>query len=179
MKKKLIILMLSTLAVSTSLQADDCIPYVTGLFEHDDYHQDSFMTVNGLRIYHDGKITVPSRPHITHGFSSPTDYADKAVFTMDYKFFIDNPDYDAIAGQFQDVFLERDGEDNTDLTTLVLERSGRVKLRLNDHAGQEYYLTDLNCHGENRDRFVLRGKVSDGPYRSTWVFALSRFVIPH
>lgn len=179
MKKKLIILMLSTLAVSTSLQADDCIPYVTGLFEHDAYRTDSFMTVNGLRIYHDGKITVPSRPYITHGFSSPTDYANKAVFTMDYKFLKGNPDYGSIAGQFQDVFLEREGIDNTDLTTLALERSGRVKLRLNDHKGQEYYLTDLNCHGENRDRFVLRGKVSDGPYSSTWVFALSRFVRPH
>ena len=98
---------------------------------------------------------------------------------MDYKFLTDNPDYGSIAGQFQDVFLEREGADNTDLTTLALERSGRVKLRLNDYKGQEYYLTDLNCHGENRDRFVLRGKVSDGPYSSTWVFALSRFVRPH
>ena len=112
-------------------------------------------------------------------YRAPTDYANKAIFTMDYKFLTDNPDYGSIAGQFQDVFLEREGADNTDLTTLALERSGRVKLRLNDHKGQEYYLTDLNCHGENRDRFVLRGKVSDGPYSSTWVFALSRFVRPH
>ncbi len=154
---------------STAAQADDCHSYLNSFYDTSQRASTVFADVQSVRVFHDGNVSVGLSAMPTY---SPIWGNAPAAFTVATNPFSGNAGGSVANGDFQDFFPSRM---DANLTNLALFRDGRVRITLKDEGNQEFYLQDMQCHGDQYN-FMLEGKVNVPPYTSTWAFSIKRFI---
>lgn len=151
--------------------AGSCRPYINNLYGWLTDQSASYYSVASVRLTARGSSGFTAFS-MGPSYSPATGIANPST---PHPFYLTlNPASGKLEGKYQEVFPSR-SDGSSDLTTLLIPRTGSVQLRIDDWGGVLVTLSQLECFpGETGRAFVMRGRSSTPGYGTDrWMFLVT------